>query len=70
VGQFEKWPRNKNQHRISSNADPFWRTTMRLTSRAEEHNWYSEVSPWTEKQLEDYLRFQGLPVQPKETAPA
>jgi hypothetical protein len=56
--------------RISSNADLFWGTAMRLTSRAEERNWYSEVSPWTEKQLEDYLRFHGLLVQPKETAPA
>ena len=29
-------------------------------SRANEHHWYSEAVPWTEKQLENYYRNHGF----------
>jgi len=35
---------------------------MKSQSNTEEHRWYrtSEISPWTEEQLEDYFSSHGL----------
>lgn len=40
-----------------------------MKSRADAHNWYGDVSSWTEEQLERYHRGRGLPWAQEESPP-